>query len=136
MAKNISVEKEVIIWKDRKRILGLPLSFTRYALSEERLIAKIGFLNTITDEILLYRIMDVRLMRKLGQKIFGVGTVVLMSADRSHPSMELKNIRQSDKVRQLLSQQIDRQRVKRGMTSREFIGGLDNGHDHDFEGVL
>jgi len=25
------------LWKDRKRYLGLPLSFTRYAMSEDRL---------------------------------------------------------------------------------------------------
>ena len=25
------------IWKDRKRYLGMPLSFTRYALSEDRI---------------------------------------------------------------------------------------------------
>ena len=126
MAKKISIVKEEPIWKDRKRILGLPISFTRYAVYEDRLILKVGFFNTITDVTLLYRIMDLRLSRKLGQKIFGVGTVILMSADKSHPTLELKNIKQSDKVRRLLSQQIDSQRVKRGMTSREFLGGLDH----------
>ena len=25
------------IWKDRKRILGMPITFTRYRLSEDRL---------------------------------------------------------------------------------------------------
>ena len=31
------------IWKDRKRFLGMPLSFTRYALSEDRLFLSVGF---------------------------------------------------------------------------------------------
>ena len=128
MAKKISIENEEPLWKDRKRILGLPISFTRYAVFEDRLLLKIGFFNTMMDEILLYRIMDVRLSRKLGQKIFGVGTIILMSADKSHPTLELKNIKQSDKVRQLLSRQIDRQRTARGLTSRELIGG---GYDND-----
>ena len=133
MAKKISIENEEPLWKDRKRILGLPLSFTRYAVFEDRLLLKIGFFNTMMDEILLYRIMDVRLSRKLGQKIFGVGTVILISADKSHPTLELKNIKQSDKVRQLLSRQIDRQRTARGLTSRELLGGYDNDdNDHAF----
>lgn len=25
------------LWKDRKRVLGMPLSFTRYRLSEDRI---------------------------------------------------------------------------------------------------
>ena len=133
MAKKISIENEEPLWKDRKRIFGLPLSFTRYSVFEDRLLLKIGFFNTMMDEILLYRIMDVRLSRKLGQKIFGVGTIILMSADKSHPTLELKNIKQSDKVRQLLSRQIDRQRTARGLTSRELLGGYDNDdNDHTF----
>ena len=46
------------LWKDRKRRLGLPLSFTRYALSEDRLFCETGFLNLKSDEVLLYRVQD------------------------------------------------------------------------------
>ena len=46
------------LWKDRKRHLGLPLSFTRYSLSEDRLFCEKGFLNLKSDEVLLYRVMD------------------------------------------------------------------------------
>ena len=49
----------VYLWKDRKRYLGLPLSFTRYMLSEDRLFVSVGFLNIKDDEILLYRIRDI-----------------------------------------------------------------------------
>ena len=129
MAKKLSFVKEDPLWRDRKRWLGFPFSFTRYAVYEDRLILKVGFFHTITDETLLYRIMDIRLSRKVGQKIFGVGTIVLITADKSHPILELKNIKNSDKVRRLLSKQIDDQRVKRGLTSREFLGGLN--HDND-----
>ena len=35
-----------ILWRDRKRTLfGLPLSFTKYELDEERLFVKTGFLD-------------------------------------------------------------------------------------------
>ena len=30
------------LWKDRKRYFGLPLSFTRYSLSEDRLFCEKG----------------------------------------------------------------------------------------------
>ena len=35
-------------WKDRKRYLGLPLSFTRYALSHDRLFLSVGFFSVRT----------------------------------------------------------------------------------------
>ena len=63
------------LWKDRKRRLGLPLSFTRYSLSQDRLFCEIGFLNLRADEVLLYRVQDLELTMTLGQRIFGVGTV-------------------------------------------------------------
>ena len=38
------------LWQDRKRHLGLPLSFTKYSLSEDRLFVTEGFLNIRDDE--------------------------------------------------------------------------------------
>ena len=71
------------LWKDRKRHLGLPLSFTRYSLSEDRLFYERGLLNLKADEVLLYRVQDLELTMTLGQRIFGVGTVCVHSSDKS-----------------------------------------------------
>ena len=59
------------LWKDRKRHLGLPLSFTRYSLSEDRLFCEKGFLNLKCDEVLLYRVRDLQLNLSIGQRILG-----------------------------------------------------------------
>ena len=69
------------LWKDRKRFWGMPLSFTRYRLSEDRLFCETGFLNVKSDEVLLYRVRDLRLTMNLGQRIFGVGTVCVVSSE-------------------------------------------------------
>ena len=60
-----------ILWKDRKRILGMPISFTRYIVDEDHLTLKIGLLNTRIDDVLLYRILDIKMTQSFGQKIFG-----------------------------------------------------------------
>ena len=78
------------LWKDRKRYLGMPLSFTRYAMSEDRLFLSVGFLSVKDEEVLLYRIRDISLRITLWQRIFGVGTVKLVSSDKSTPELELK----------------------------------------------
>ena len=49
-----------ILWNDRKRTLfGLPLSFTKYSLTEDKLIIERGIFNRIEEEIRLYRIFNI-----------------------------------------------------------------------------
>ena len=64
------------IWKDRKRILGMPITFTRYRLSEDRLFCEKGFLNIKQDEVLLYRVRDLQLNMSLGQRLTWTGVIV------------------------------------------------------------
>lgn len=111
-----------ILWKDRKRILGLPISFTRYEVTESRFICRKGLLRTETDELLLYRILDIKMVRTLGQKILRVGTITLYSADPSHGSIELKNIAKPDAVRRFLSEIVEHQRTIKGVAGREVYG--------------
>lgn len=110
------------LWSDRKRTLfGLPLSFTKYMLSEERLFIEQGFLNKKEDEVRLYRIMDVSLTRSLGQRIFGVGTIHCCSADKSMGDFDIVSIKNPKDVKELLSQQIETQRDAKRVTNREFM---------------
>ena len=76
-------EKEELLWQDRKRHLGLPLSFTIYSFSQNKFYLKKGFFTTRSEEILLYRILDLQFRQTLWQKIFGVGTITLTTADKS-----------------------------------------------------
>jgi len=121
------------LWKDRKRYLGLPLSFTRYRLSEDRLFCEIGLLNTKADEVLLYRVRDLTLTISLGQRIFGVGTVCVISSDQSTPQLELKNVRHPREVKELIHQQVEAAKDKRRMRSMEVMGGPTGGANHDMD---
>ena len=113
---------ENILWKDRKRTLfGLPWSFTKYKLTEEKLIIQTGFFNVKQEEVRLYRIMDVTLSRKIGQRIWGLGTIHCCSADKSTPDFDIKNIKKSEKIKDILSDQIENQRNKKRVSSREFM---------------
>lgn len=120
------------IWKDRKRILGMPISFTRYRLSEDRLFLETGLLNSHYDEILLYRIRDIGMKRTLGQKIFGVGSVLVQSSDKTLPQLELKNIKDPISVKERLHTLVEENKLKRRMRVSELMGGaLDDPDDPD-----
>ena len=108
------------LWKDRKRFLGMPLSFTRYALSEDRLFLSVGFLNIKDEEILLYRIRDLSVSRNLGQRLFGVGSITVTSSDKSQPSVLLKNIKDPVTVKELIHTQVEEMKIRRKVRIGEF----------------
>ena len=124
------------IWGDRKRFLGMPLSFTRYALSEDRLFLSIGFLNVKDDEILLYRIRDISSSRSLWQRLFGVGTVSVVSSDKTMPTLVLKNIKRPLVVKELIHDQVEEMKIRRRMRVGEVMGMTDfndAGDDSDLD---
>ena len=101
------------LWKDRKRYFGLPISFTRYCLSEDRLFLSVGFLNIKDDEILLYRVRDIDTSRSLWQRIFGVGTVTVISSDKTMPNLVLKNVKDPVFVKELIHKQVEEMKIQR-----------------------
>lgn len=126
------MNKKDIIWKDRKRtILGLPLSFTVYTLTGEKILIDTGFLNQKQDEIMLFRITDITLTRTLGQRLFGLGTIHCCSADKTSPEFDLKNIKNSSEVKELLSSEVFRERKENRVSSREILYD-DDGHDDNY----
>ena len=83
-----------LLWKERKRIwCGLPLTFTVYSYDNERFYVKSGFLNQRQDEVRLYRIQDLTVTRSLSQRIFGMGTILVNSSDKTLGDFEIKNIK-------------------------------------------
>ena len=118
------------LWNDRRRRLGMPLSFTRYALSEDRLFLETGLLNAKFDEILLYRVRDISLSISLGQRIFGVGTITIQSSDKSLPVLVIKNVKQPQAVKELIHQTVEKLKIQRRMRVGEVIGYDDHDNDH------
>lgn len=126
------------LWKDRKRHLGLPLSFTRYFLSEDRLFCETGLLNLKAGEVLLYRVQDLELTMSLGQRIFGVGTVCVHSSDKSSPHLDLKNVKHPREVKELIHQNVEAAKERRRMRATELLGkedgpGFHEGDEPDFD---
>ena len=111
------------LWKDRKRYFGLPLSFTRYRLSEDRLFLEKGFFNINADEVLLYRVRDLELNMRITQRIFGVGTVCVHSSDQSIPHLELKNVKNPREVKEMIHKYVEEAKDKRRMRTMEVMGG-------------
>ena len=119
-----------LLWKDRKRYMGMPVSFTKYSLGEDRLFCETGFFNSQYEEIILYRVKDISLKRTLWQKIFGMGSVYIVSTDVSLPNLVLKNIKKSFEVKELIHSQVEKVKIARRVRITE-INELDSDYDAD-----
>lgn len=122
---------DMYIWKDRKRILGMPLSFTRYAMSKDRLFFSVGFLSVRDEEVLLYRIRDISIRRTLWQRMIGVGSINVISADKSTPQLTLKNVKHPLDVKELLHANVEECKIRRRMRVSEMMADIRDDPDDD-----
>lgn len=118
-----------LIWKDRKRYFGLPLSFTKYSLVKKpgawvKIFLNVGLLSSRVDEINAYRICDIQMKQSLLGKMFNYGDITLLSSDESNPTLLLKNIKNPYQVREMFSTIAEEQRKLNNIRISEF-------HRHD-----
>ena len=123
-------ELKKVIWTARRRtFFGLPWTFTRYHLSQEKLVVESGFFRHRVDEIRLYRIKDVLLKRNLRERILGLGTIFVASSDHTMGDFEIQRVRNSRVVAESLSDLVEESRRRNRVVARELLG--DNcGSDH------
>ena len=123
------MSEQPYVWKDRKRILfGLPWTFTKYFLTEEKLLIETGVLSRKEEEIRLYRIMDITMKRSLGERIFNLGPLHCCSADKSTPEFNIRRIKNPAKVKNMLSDMVEAERMAKRIGGREFFGDDEDVH--------
>ena len=116
MAVNIAY-----LWKGRKCYFGMPISFTRYAFSEDRLFLSTGCLSIKDEEILLYRVRDINTSRSLWQRLFRVGTITVISSDKSMPTLVMKNVKNPLEVKEMLHSQVEEMKRERRVRVGEIM---------------
>lgn len=108
-------------WSGRSRIFGLPITFTKYSMSDDRIFCEKGLLNMKFEEILLYRVRDISMKITLGQRIFGVGSILLQSSDKTAPVLEIKNVKNPRQVKEMIHQQVEQVKEQRRMRFGEVL---------------
>lgn len=122
------------VWTDKKRTLfGLPISFTRYILTERKLITRKGLLSITEDEVELYRVIDKSLRQPFGQRIFNCGTIRINCRDVDTPVKEVVSVKNPRKFMNILEEHVDKQRDKYRTRGRDMIGADLGGDDCDCE---
>lgn len=113
-----------IVLKERKRWLffGLPFTFTTYHLGGKSLTLRRGFFTTTEDDLLLFRVMDISIRRTLLQKIAGLGTIKVISTDKTNPELEIINIKHSRNFKDAISERVEKERLRMRFKTGELMG--------------
>ncbi|MEE1076058.1 MAG: PH domain-containing protein [Acutalibacteraceae bacterium] len=122
---------EAEIMKERKRwaFLGLPFTFTKYVITDKRIVIETGLFVSKESEILHYRILDMNYSRNLLQKMFGLGTISLYAQDITHPELVIKNIKNSRKFKETLAELAEKEKQRLSVRRGEVVGSMMT-HNH------
>jgi uncharacterized membrane protein YdbT with pleckstrin-like domain len=86
----LGVPAVVLIWVG---IQAIVLKCISYRISPDRIEYERGVLSRSTDNLDMFRVTDVRLQCTLLDRLWGIGTVEVMSSDETHPILYLAKIR-------------------------------------------
>lgn len=89
---------EEILWQGRP---FLSIS-TYYVITNERVRIIRGLLAQDRDDIELIRIQDIDHTQGIGERMLGIGDVILRSADPSLPEVALRNVSNPEQVHEIL----------------------------------
>ena len=124
---NGTMEEEVI-YAERKRLLffGLPWTFTKYTITPDMLTVDKGFFKVEEDDCYMYKVQDVKLVATLGERIFGLGTVICYTGDVTDPEFHLVHIKHAKEIKNYLLKASEAARIKRRTLNMQDIGATTN----------
>lgn len=116
------MNKDNLKWYARKRLwCGLPWTFTKYGISEDRVFVETGLFTTKSYDTRLYRILNTSMSRSLIQKIFKLGTIHVDGTDKDLGCFDIVNIRGCIQVKELLDELIEAERIRNKVVVREYV---------------
>lgn len=85
---------------------------THYRLTTQRLHSKTGILTQVVEQTELYRVRDYRVTKPLIQRLFGLGSLDIVSSDTTQPSFRFSAIKDPEGVADLLRGHVEASRLR------------------------
>ena len=96
-------------------IKALNLYCTTWTIQQDNLIEKTGILNVSTEEVLLYRVKDIRLYEPLLYRLVGLSKLTIITSDYTNPSVVLYGIKNGEELMSIIRQLVANSRKIEGV---------------------
>tara|TARA_B110000879_G_scaffold93385_1_gene127809 strand:+ start:179 stop:613 length:435 start_codon:yes stop_codon:yes gene_type:complete len=93
----------------------LDLFCTTWTVNQDSLVEKTGILNVNTEEILLFRVKDIRLYEPLLYRLVGLSQLTIITSDYTKPSIVLYGIKDGEEWMHMLRQLVANSRQVEGV---------------------
>jgi uncharacterized membrane protein YdbT with pleckstrin-like domain len=94
-----------------------------FELTNERIRIKRGVLNREIDETELYRVRDTTVREPFFLRLFGLGTIIMETSDRSDPTLTIMAIRDPNGLRSKIRDKVEKMREAKGVRDVDFTPG-------------
>ena len=91
-----------------------------YEITSQRVRWRRGIFTKRTDELELYRVQDVTTIEPLSLRMVGAGNVRITSGDSTTPVLELKAVKDPQRLREHLRTHVEECRQRRGVRVTEY----------------
>ena len=104
-----------LLWGGLATLLAIRKWGFHYELTSQRFIHRTGILQRTTDRIEVIDMDDVTFQQGLVERMMGVGSIKIISSDRTHPELHLLGIDDVQNVADLIDTARRRERRRRGL---------------------
>jgi membrane protein YdbS with pleckstrin-like domain len=105
----------VVLWGALASLLAYRRLTVRYRLTTYRFFHELGLLSRVGNRIEVIDIDDVTVHQGLVERMFGVGTIIIQSSDRTDPELKLPGIEDAKQVADLIDGTRRAERNRRGL---------------------
>ena len=98
----------------------LETKFTKFEITNERVIQQNGVLSRRTNETELYRVKDIILDEPFFLRIFGLSNVLIVTSDKTSPLILVNAIENGGIIRRELREAVELRRDKKGVREMDF----------------
>ena len=119
--------------KKRWLFLGLPFTFTKYVINEDKITVDTGVLTKVQNECYIYKVQDVEHTASIWERMVGLGTIVCYTGDTTHPKLLIEHIRNSKAIKEFILKESEEARLKRRTVNMLDIGSGEAGDIDDVQ---
>jgi len=91
-----------------------------YEVTTQRIRLIAGVLSRTTDELELYRVNDITLVEPFLQRLFGAGTIVLLTGDQTSATFRIEAVKGAHALREEIRKHVEECRERKRVRVTEF----------------